>query len=110
MKEYLKTCRLPLASIVRSTQNYTSLVSLSIQLYLMVLVVAMLVLVVLSSRVSSSSSFEADIVVTAKAGFARKLQSWETRGFPRIRPPTQGQPTRWLGVVLVVLVVEEEEE
>ena len=76
----------------------------------MVLVVAMLVLVVLSSRMSSSSSFEADIIVTAKAGFARKLQSWETRGFPRIRPPTQGQPTRWLGVVLVVLVVEEEEE
>ena len=76
----------------------------------MVLVVAMVVLVVLSSRMSSASSLEAQIVVTAKAGFARKLQSWETRGFLRIRPPTRGQPTRWLRVVLVVVVVVEEEE
>ena len=76
----------------------------------MVLVVARVVLVVLSSRMSSSSSLEAHIVVTAKAGFARKLQSWETRGFPRIRPPARGRPTRRLGVVLVVVVVVEEEE
>ena len=69
----------------------------------------MVVLVVLSSRMSLSSSLEAHIVVTAKGGFARKLQSWETHGVPRIQPPTRGQPTRWLGVVLVVVVVEEEE-
>ena len=70
----------------------------------------MVVLVVLSSRMSSSSSLETHKVVTAKAGFARKLQSWETHGFPRIQPPTRGQPTRWLGVVLVVVVVVEEEK
>ena len=67
----------------------------------------MLVMMVLSSR-TSSSSLEADIVVTVKAGFARKLQSRETRGFPRTRPLTQGQPMRWLVVVVVVVVVEEE--
>ena len=70
----------------------------------------MLVLMVLSSRMTSSSSLKAAVVVTAKARFARKLQSRETRGVPRIRPPTQGQPTRRLGVVLVVVVVVEEEE
>ena len=31
------------------------------------------------------------------------MKSRERPGFPRTRPPTQGQPTRWLVVVVVVV-------
>ena len=55
----------------------------------------LVVIVALSSNTSSSSTQEANAVPTAKTVFARKLKSRETQGFPRTRPPTQGQPTRW---------------
>ena len=70
----------------------------------------MVVVVLLSCSASSLLYLEADVVPTVKTGFARKLQSRETQGFPRTRPPTQGQPTQWLVVVVVVAVVVKEEE
>ena len=66
------------------------------------------VAVLLSCSVSSSYYHEPDVVPTARTGFARELKSRETPGFPRTRPPTQGQPTRRL--VAVVVVEEDEEE
>ena len=63
----------------------------------------------LSCSASLSYYLEPDVVPTARTGFARKLKSRERPGFPRTRPPTQGQPTRWFVVVVVVVVVEEEE-
>ena len=66
----------------------------------------LVLMVALSSSASSSSTQEANAVPTAKTGFARKLKSRETRGFPRTRPATQGQPMRWPEVVVVVVVVE----
>ena len=67
----------------------------------------MVVVVLLSCSVSSPYYLEPDVVPTARTGFARKLKSRKTPGFPRIRPPTQCQPTPWL---VVMVVVEEEEE
>ena len=64
------------------------------------------VVVLLSCSASSSYYLEHDVVPTARTGFARKLKSRETRGVPRTRPPTQGQPTRRPEVVVVVVVVE----
>ena len=60
-----------------------------------VVAVVVVVVVMLFSSTSSSLSLEADVVPTAKADFARKISSRETRSVPRTWPPTQGHPTRW---------------
>ena len=51
------------------------------------------VMMVLSSSTSPSPFHEAGVVLTAKAGFVRQLQSQETQGFLQICPSTQGQRT-----------------
>ena len=72
--------------------------------------VVVVVVLLLSCSRSSSSPLESDVDSTAHTGFARKLYSGETRVFPRIQPPPQGQPTRWPEEVVVVGPAAEEEE